>query len=92
MTFAESLRDGLVNDFKKDILQKYESRFKNDIAERISSFGKWYIICDTHVREIRLDAIPNKYCDGMVAWLKELGFKPFFDYNSHGVRYIKVEI
>lgn len=88
--FAERLNLALAKEFKTEVLAYLEDKWKAEIAEKMNGCGSWSVICDTHIDSVRWTAIPAKYCEEMQKWLRGLGFKPFIEYNSHNVRYIKI--
>ncbi len=85
MSLAEQLRNEIN-------IHEVMPWLKEETIKHIRWDGKFAMICDTHINEIKKWAVPFKYYSPIQEWARSEGFKVFSEYNSYGVRSIVITL
>ena len=86
MTLAEQIRNQI--DVEKDL-----PWLREDVLQDIKVNGRWRVICDNHIQEIREGwSLPNKYFTPVSEWANKEGLRAHATYNGYGVRSLELTL
>ena len=86
MTLAEQIRNQI--DVEKEL-----PWLREDVLQDIKVNGRWSVICDTHIQEIKEGwALPNKYFTPVSEWAHKEGLKAYATYNNYGVKSLELTL
>lgn len=86
MTIAEQLRNEI--NVTKEL-----PWLAGTVTNSIRHGGRYTIICDTHISEIKKDwCLPNKYFTPVCEWARKEGLNARPVYNSYGVKHIEISL